>query len=347
MHPETMNTPNDSGRPSDALQQEAQVWLRRMTSGEVTQWDAQAFRRWQSASPLHRSAFDEAKRQWQAMKPAIGILLAADSSASKQGKSALPRRQRERRAFLGAAIGAAAAAGAAAVVYPPFGLWPSVGEWNADYRTATGEQRTIALGDAVDVAMNTQTSIRRQMTGAQLVGVDLVAGEAAIDLRRAGKSFSVTAGVGRSIAESAPSAQSAQSKQSTRFEVRNLDGNICVTCLEGTVRVEHPGGKRLLQAQQQTTYDAHAIGGVTAVAAADVSAWRNGVLVFRQAPLADVIEEINRYRPGRVVLMADSLRDSAVSGRFPIASLDAVLLQIQHSFDLNARALPGGFLVLS
>ena len=106
-------------------------------------------------------------------------------------------------------------------------------------------------------------------------------------------------------------------------------------------------GARTLQAGQQVVYDAASIGGATGVQGADVSAWRTGVLVFRQTPLAHVVAEINRYRPGRVVLLARGLADRAVSGRFAIASLDTVLVQIQRSYDLSARSLPGGVLVLS
>ncbi len=83
------------------------------------------------------------------------------------------------------------------------------------------------------------------------------------------------------------------------------------------------------------------------VAVADVSAWRKGMLVFRQTPLTDVIEEINRYRRGRVVLMNASLAHQPVSGSFDITLLDVAVAQLQRTFDLSARSLPGGLVVLS
>ena len=42
---------------------------------------------------------------------------------------------------------------------PPLGLWPSLSELGADYRTGTGEQRTIAFAGDVQIALNTQTSL--------------------------------------------------------------------------------------------------------------------------------------------------------------------------------------------
>jgi transmembrane sensor len=328
------------------LQREAQAWLRRLTSGKATQRDLEGLRRWRETSVLHAQAFAEARRLWKALEPAIGQAMAQQPELLVEHRQAMRQPARQpvlaRRAFIGAAVGAAGAAGVAAAVYPPLALWPSVNEWNADFRTATGEQRSVALADGVGLVLNTQTSVQRQTLDGRTVGIDLIAGEAAVELSPAsgasvmgGQSFRVVAGAGRSNA------------QAGRFEVRYFDGGACVTCIEGSVQVTHEAGARTLLAGQQVVYDAASIGGATAVRGADISAWRSGVLVFRQTPLSHVVAEINRYRPGRVVLLARALADRPVSGRFAIASLDTVLLQIQRSYDLSARTLPGHVLVLS
>lgn len=341
--------------PQTQHQREAQAWLRRLTSGAATQRDLEGFRRWQQASDANAQAFAEARRLWKALDPAIGQMLAQQPQLRAAHRPAAPRSVLPRRAFLGAAMSAAGVAGVAAAVYPPLGLWPSVSEWNADFRTATGEQRAVVLADGVDLVLNTQTSVQRQTRDGRTVGIDLIAGEAAVDLSAvaggapgttpgttsgvtpgpAGAPFHVVAGAGRIDARAG------------RFEVRYLDGSACVTCIEGKLSVAHAMGSRVLQAHQQVVYDAASIGGAADVAPADASAWRTGVLVFRQTPLSRVVAEINRYRPGRVVLLARGLADRAVSGRFAIAALDTVLVQIQRSYDLDARALPGGVLVLS
>ncbi|WP_034297779.1 FecR domain-containing protein [Herbaspirillum sp. RV1423] len=328
--------PDDRSDLPDVLAQEARAWLRRLTSGDVTEWDAQAFKRWKQSNPAHQQAFNDAKRQWKAMGPAIGKLLQSNrDAAALHERSMHSRRQAGRRLFLRVAAGGAAAAVGVAVVHPPWQLWPSLNEWQADARTAKGEQRNLVLGDRINVTLNTQTSVRREMLNGETSGIDLITGEAAIDMRGSSAAFNVVAGVGRSIAREG------------QFEVRNLDGRVCVTCVQGAVRVEHPSGAVDLKSRQQTIYDADALGRVAAVDVASMSAWRKGELVFRQTPLEQVIDEINRYRPGRVVLAASSMRESAVSGRFSIVALDGALLQLQHSFDLNARRLPGGVLVLS
>ena len=42
--------------------------------------------------------------------------------------------------------------------------------------------------------------------------------------------------------------------------------------------------------------------------------WREGVLVFRDMPLSEAVAEINRYRPGRIMVLDDALAARRVSG---------------------------------
>ncbi|WP_185545948.1 FecR domain-containing protein [Variovorax sp. KBW07] len=336
-----MTTPADvPAIDAETARQEAWEWLRLFHSGAVKPQDAERFRRWVASSPSQAAAFRQARAQWAAIGPASAELLRTNAEAAAFHARHLPRPVLPRRAFLGAAVGAAAMAGVAgvAVFHPPAGLWPAPAEWGADYRTATGEQLVVGLAERVEVTLNTQTRIRRRMAGDETTGIDLLAGEAAIDLPSTdsgGPGFSVTAGVGRSVAGAG------------RFEVRYLDGKVCVTCIDGGVRVEHPAGTRELRARQQAVYDGSSLSSVALVSAANLSAWRKGELVFTQTRLSDVLDEINRYRPGRVMLMNAAARNRPVTGSFYIASLDLALAQLQHAFDLEARSLPGGVVVLS
>ncbi|QJX02337.1 hypothetical protein HML84_11300 [Alcanivorax sp. IO_7] len=59
-------------------------------------------------------------------------------------------------------------------------------------------------------------------------------------------------------------------------------------------------------------YNESRLTGVTAVDPQRVSAWRQRILVFDGTPLASVVEEVNRYRPGRILLLDEAL------GRTPV-----------------------------
>ncbi len=309
------------------LRRDAHAWVRRLTSGEATVADAQALKRWCDTSDAHAAAFAEARQLWKDFGPA--------GEAVRRRQAAKARRAPTlgRRAFLGGAF--ATAAGAAVAVVAPAGLWGAFPSLAADLRTKTGEQRQVALGADVTIDMNTHTSVALRRDAGALHGVDLLDGEIAVNSARgAAQPFVVAAGPGRAIATQAS------------FEVRNLDARVCVTCLSGDVRVEVGGRSLTLAANQQVTYDKYMLGTVAQTDVATASAWRNGVLVFRQTPLSDVVSEINRYRPGHVLVVDDKLARSRLNGRFRIDRLDTVFAQIREVLGASVTELPGGIVLL-
>ncbi len=316
-----------------SLQSEAHAWIRRLVSGEATAADAEALRRWCNESPAHAAAFSEASQFWAAFGPAGQSLL--DESAVKGVVGALTgRRMIGRRAFLGGGALAASAAGLF-VARSPLGLWPSLSELGADYRTAAGEQRRVVTSNGVTIQMNTRTSISIDVDD-DPGAVRLITGEASFTTSgyQAG-SFSVIAAGGKASAENA------------RFDVRRFESGACVTCLADTVRVSFQDRTVTLGSRQRVTYAADGFGEISAVDPAVVTAWQNGVLVFNMTPLAEVIEELNRYRTGRIILLNATVAENPVNGRFRIDQPAEALIQIEQAFGVRARTLPGGFVVLS
>ncbi|TXD59893.1 DUF4974 domain-containing protein [Ralstonia sp. TCR112] len=317
---------------SHTLRREAHAWVRRLTSGDATVADAQALKRWCETSDAHAVAFVEARRLWKDFGPA------GEAVRRRQAAQATNMQRATtfgRRAFLGGAF--ATAAGAAVAVVAPAGLWGAFPALAADFRTKTGEQRQLALAADVTVDLNTHTSValRRDATANALQGVELLDGEIAVNTTRAAaQPFIVAAGPGRAEATQA------------NFEVRNLDTRVCVTCLSGDVRVDANGRSVMLTANQQVTYGKHAMSAVMAADAATTSAWRSGVLVFRQTPLSDVVDEINRYRPGHVLVVDSKLERSRLNGRFRIDKLDTVFAQMREVLGAKVTELPGGIVLL-
>jgi transmembrane sensor len=325
-------------RVLDAVELQAYDWVRRIESGKMTHAEGAQLKRWRQADPSHAAMLTAARRKWVLLGEAAVLAAAGDSvnaPANAAAKSGFAVANGRRRAFLGAAAGLTTAAVAAAVVYPPLDLWPSVGEWRADYRTAIGERRQLALADNVAVELNTRTSVAVMQDRDGTPGIDLIAGETAIDMLDARRPFAVAAGAARMLASEA------------RFEVRRTADGVCVTCLQGQVRIAHPAGTAVLNARQQMTYDDRALHPVAAIDPAQVSAWREGFLRFRDTPLEQVIDEINRYRPGRVVLLNRRIAGEAVTARFRIDALDKAIAQMQRSLALDVRSLPGGVVLLS
>jgi transmembrane sensor len=307
-----------------AIGREAAAWWARLRADDFTQADADALRAWCARSPAHARAWRELRQVWQALDPALTRAAAAPQRANVL---AFPLRP-GRRAFLG---GALAAGVAVLALRPPLGAWPSLQELGADYRTGTGEQRQVALSQQMTVQMNTQTRIDVRAPEA----IELLGGEAEILASGARQPVSVVAGAGRLLAQSA------------RFNVRHTDDAVCVTCLAGAVEVVWQQRRQTLDAGQQLVYDERGVQAATAAPKGEASAWRTGALSFAGQPLSQVVDEINRYRPGRVLLRNPELGRRLVRMRFSIRQMDGALAMIRDLYGAQMTSLPGGIVLLS
>ncbi|KVC21388.1 FecR domain-containing protein [Burkholderia pseudomultivorans] len=325
-----------SDDPRDDVQAQAAMWLVHLRSGQVTPAELDAFRQWCTAHPQTAATL---RQMWSGLRPA-GVRVAAQEAAAARAAADDTRRRTALRPGRRAFVGFAVAAGASwFALRPPFQLWPALTDLAADYRTGTGEQRQITVAEGVTVAMGAQTRIdalRASAGSAAKRGIDLLAGEAEIVAEPAARGFVVVAGRGRMRATQA------------RFDVRRGDdGRVCVTCVSGSVALEHPHTRLTLSPAQQLVYDDRIVHPVATVDPAAVVAWRRGMLVFDGVPLAQVIDEINRYRRGRVILRNTSLGQTRVAAQAPVSRLDALIDTLGHAYGARITRLPGGIVVLT
>lgn len=320
----------DQQRELTPIEREAHAWIRRLTSGEARAADAAALRHWCGQSPAHATAFSEASQFWQAFGLADAGL--RDDSKTIGRRSVVSGRITTRRAFVGGALAASAAG--AMVVHPPLDLWPSLAEFRADYRTATGEQREIAMAEGMSVQLDSQTSLN--VAGGGSDGIELVSGQASFKIPDvAARSVTVMARGGKTSAVSA------------QFDIRVSGPAVCVSCLANHVEVEYRGRRAMLAERQQVSYNKDGLAAILTIDPATVSAWQRGLLIFNMSPLADVIDELNRYRSGRIVLVNSDLSRLPVNGRFRIDRPDEALAQLRVAFGVRTRSLPGGIVLLS
>jgi transmembrane sensor len=330
------NVPNHGA----GLRREAQRWLLHLKSGMATTTDAQAFEQWCAQSRAHVEAFAQTRRLWENLGPAAHALAAHKSGqivTAATGVSAEPRmqpRRMTRRAFLGSAVAASAAL---LLVRPPLQLWPSLSDLSADYRTGTGEQRQVELSPGLIVEMNTQTTMNLRKAGGHAVGLDLTSGE--IQVKTSGtvqSPFTVYAGGG-----------SVQVSGQAQCNIRCTGSQVQVTGLDGVTTLEYGGKRASLTAAQRVDYGR---GELDALSRADTEvtmAWRRRVLIFDGQPLSDVVAEINRYRPGKLILANDSLAARKVQARFSLNQLGDVAALIHDAYGASVIDLPGGIVILS
>ncbi|MGO4712705.1 FecR family protein [Bradyrhizobium sp. 2TAF24] len=313
---------------ADDLRREAKDWVVHLATGEVTTADLQALAAWRGRSAAHAQAYAQACRLWRQLEAPLRAVAPAEAASPMVRRPA--RAIFGRRAFLGGALAASAAAVVGvAVVKPPLELWPSLDALAADYHTGTGEQRRVAVTDAASIELNTRTSLN--IRGAD--SVELISGEAAVSAST--HPVVVRAASGRISASDA------------QFTVRCDGAQVRVTGLAGEVEVVCAGHRAMVGPGQQIVYAGSNLSQIAAVNPEIAAGWRDGLLIFQDEPLARVIEEVNRYRPGRIVLMNTALGDRRITARFKLARLDAVLTQFREAFGVRVTPLGGGIVVLT
>lgn len=302
------------------MRRDARAWVVRLTSGQATDADAWALSQWRARSAEHEAAFKEAAQLWRRAGT-------AGAPVPQPGK--LPGSW-TRRSLGGLAL--AAACGGAYWGGTAGGFWPSVSELLADQRTNAGERRRLVLDDGSAVEMNARTSLSVRFAAAER-RIDLVMGEALFSVSPdATRPFAVRAAEGTATG--------------TVFGVRTLPGGARVLCLEGRVRIEQGGTAGEIKASEALAYGPAGIGSVGPFDPAVSMAWRSGLLVFRDTPLVDVVAELNRYRPGRLVLTSAIAATRRVSGVFHLDRPDEVLAYMERVLGVRRTASLGGLVLL-
>jgi transmembrane sensor len=331
-----MTSPVDiPGQEQDRAPREAQAWVVQLASGKMTQADERIFRAWHR-EPEHAEAFRAAKLHWDMLGAAAhGMAGIGKTGIGKLAAAHLAHgRNVSRRWFVGAGVAAAAAATGVVLMKPPLDLWSPVLDIGADFSTGIGETRIIEMKDKITVQLTTRSRMALDADRPDNLRVALLSGEAAVAAEA--RPVTVIAGGGETRAVNG------------RFNLRNDDGLVRVTCLAGTAEVVCGDQRAVLGADQQIRYGERTMGPARAVNPEEITAWQHGMLIFRDQPLRHVVEEVNRYRPGRIVLLNESLGSRPVAvATFHLDRLDDVVPQMEALYGAHARHLPGGVVLLS
>jgi transmembrane sensor len=299
----------------DHLLVEAADWLVRLMSRTATSDDAEQLAAWRAQSPAHDAAFREV----------AGVRdYAVVAGSTKKPMS--------RRALLSAGGGGALAlVTGIGLARPPLGLWPSYAELTADHRTSVGGRLAIRPTAGVAVELSSRTAVSLTDDGH---GIRLIAGETYVAAARQGRDFTVEAGRLRIAARDA------------EFNVQALRSQERVACVRGELRCHAGGQMTTLAANQAVSLSSDGAIRRSAVDAVKESAWRKGLLVFEGTPLAEVVDQINLHRSGRIVLTNSSLENVPLNAVFHIAQIENAVPQIEQLLNIHARHVAGGVVLL-
>jgi transmembrane sensor len=287
---------------ADRIRMEAFDWVMRLDTAAGDPAIHGAFCAWLARSDAHATLYEQTRRVWDAA-PRLSPALAGQRRQAAH--AAPPRRFMSRRQWLSAAAASVAVA---------VGIFR---EFEADYRTSTGESERVALSDGSTLQLDTDSAVRIsfETTKRRIV---LLRGRAFFEVAHdPARPFAVAAGNVEALA------------LGTRFEVRRDDAQVAVSVLEGAVAIRRHGravADDAVQAGEAATI-ALATGAVgrMAIAPDAVGAWREGRLVVDGWSVAAVLDELGRYHRGMILLRDTALGARLVSGTYDLGRpVDAV-----------------------
>ncbi len=303
-------TPDQTDGLDPRLLEEAADWAITLRYDDPNEALLQLFDRWRCQSAGHSAAWERAQEMFRPPDPVAAVI----------GKAVLRRDgpSTSRRMLLRGLVlaGLVAPAGALALRKQP---WRS---WFADLRTGVGERRALTLPDSIELALNTATAVNLTFSGAER-RLRILEGEILVSTvpDPAARPFLVETQEGEVQTAGA------------RFGLRCLpDAHIRVSVFEHSVSVVTArGGGATLRAGEQAEFTGVGIGETRSVADG-AALWRQGMLLAQDMRLAEVIDELSRYRHG--LLRCDpAVAGLRVSGALSLTDIDSAL-------ELLAQTLP-------
>jgi transmembrane sensor len=332
--------------PSSARQQREEVallWVTRLAAepgntrlaeSRLNALERADLERWLAIDPDNAHAYAEARQLWQ-LTGLAAAPIAQDEDAALQALLHKARRHRARPRRRMAALAVAATLVLAALLTL---VWQPERWFDnslADYHSAPGQRLDIALADGSEVTLDGDSAIDVELT-AEGRNVVLRRGAAFFKVRHNGQGFVVHANGGEVRVVG------------TRFEVRRQAEGTQVTVEEGRVAVSAQPAlpAQFITAGQRLDYHDGQLSAVQPIEPAQAFAWRDGRLSLRRQPLADVLEQLRRDYPGRILLLNASLGQRAVSGDFAAQDPLSVLAALQGVLGFELQRLPGGAVLI-
>ncbi|KMM81913.1 FecR family protein [Pseudomonas deceptionensis] len=324
------------GPEQQIITEAAAEWAVRLHAGALSE-DARAqLDQWLAADERHAPALRFAEQTWAA----LGELALEARPLTHRLPPAAPRpapvtRRRRPLRWVGRAAGLSLVLAVGWISGPTVLL-----HMQSDYRTGVGELRTVQLDDGSSVELDASSAISIDYDTDER-RVSLLAGSAVFDVAPMGEAetrpFVVQSAGGRTRA------------LGTQFVVgRESSEQAWVGVLQHSVAVSLQAPPAQGTAQH-TLEEGHSVRysaehGIQALPGFDLSAatsWRRGMLVFDRQPLGQVVEQLNRYRPGQIVLANPALASRQVSGVFRLELLDSALQTLTRELHIQRIELAG------
>lgn len=346
-----INIPNRPENPD--VQAQAREWVIALDGERPSPAVLAELRAWVNRSPLHRQALEQAAAAWNSLDSLAKVLdqLPAGSASAAEGnasRSASSWWSPARAAFTTVAVLLVAVL---AYRFLPDVLHPKVE--TTRYATAVGEMKTLRLPDGSEVKLNTNSAVRVSFPGKARI------------LQLEGEAYFTVA----------PDAQRPFVVYAGRYSVRALGTAFAVHALESGVDLTVTDGHVELASFREPPVDvatsgvastdraetrvallkgqhAHFDGDTKLIQTMDAQAleqrlsWRDGVLIFDNDPLSDIVAELNRYTNARIVISEPDLKELRLGGYFKVQDIGSIL-ETLRGYGLRVERINDNLIYLS
>jgi len=336
-----------SARMSQAsAREEAERWFARLMAPDCSRQEREEFQRWREQSAAHAQAYVatedllgrvDALAARDARMQALLNRARATTSAGEAGWSS-GRWVRWARPL---AIAASVCAVVVSVYVGTASHWFRSAPPLTVYSTQA-ETQVVTLSDGSVVQLDVHSTLSASITD-RARQADVRTGRVLFTVTHdAARPFTVRAGSG-TITD-----------LGTRFQVDREGDRVAVALAEGAVRVtsgsDGSAGPNVvdLAPGQEVIYsgDTPSLWATRDVDVQMLMSWSRGRLVFRGAPLAQVIKEVNRYTERKIELADSTLGELPVQGNFVTGDSEAVIAALEAVLPLQVQR-DGATLVLS
>lgn len=312
--------------PEADVAEQAMEWLALKAGGDFDAKQQRALDAWLASSPDHADAYAEAEALWAqlAWSPSLNAR-SLELAAQPPTVSAAPLRRPKPK---GVPRWAAVAAGLVLACLTPLVVQRLTA--SRPLVTEVGEIRHLALEDGSRVSLAGATRMKTIMTDRART-VNLAEGDAYFDVAHdTARVFTVNLEGLKAEAVG------------TAFEVRATPAGPQVLVTEGRVRISGRGARQVLMAGpgERVTL----VGRDLRRARFDLTsaaAWRRQRLVFVDAPLSDVVVELNRYYAPGVMLDTPALGGRRVTASFAVDQIPQALESLAKDLGADLARAPG------
>ncbi len=299
---------------SSDLDAQARAWFVRQKNQPLSEDERRVLAEWLADNPAHRVAWRHVEKDWQTLDHFRNELTDELNKARRYRPE-----HRDTPKYFNWAVAAMVL-----VVFLPLLYFQGLVGTTQSWHTAVGEQRHIELAGGTLLSLDTATHVIVTQNWFKHQ-IDLNEGEIFVDVAPGWRKLQVTADKVhiRDIG--------------TRFTVRHTANQFRVQVAEGAVEVKDEDENKytLLHSGEELFRNPGNNEWRLAALSVSIANWRQGVLVFNEHRLSEVLEELARYHIVHFDLDDPNLGEKHVSGRFQLEELEPNLNIIAKTLRLT------------